>query len=156
IKLIALTPNPTVPGSVSFTGVANNYLINPVEPSRTDQGDFRIDHKISGNDSIFGRFSMGNQNLSPPSPIPAPLAGAQFASGDWTNNTRSVVLSETHIFSPRVINEFRIGYTRLRSERLQFNSTENLSAQVGISGIPFTSGNGGLPRFDISGLTSFG
>ena len=156
LKLIALMPNPTVPGSVSFTGVANNYLINPVEPSRTDQGDIRVDHKISDKDSIFGRFSMSNQELSPPSPIPPPLAGAQFGSGDWTNNTRSAVISETHIFSPRVINEFRLGYTRLRSERLQFNAFENLSATVGIPGVPFSPGNGGLPRFDVSGVTSFG
>jgi len=131
-------------------------LINPVEPSQTDQGDIRIDHQISSRDSIFGRFSMANQDLSPPSPIPPPLAGAQFASGDWTNNTRSVVISETHIFSPRVINEFRIGYTRLRTERLQFNSDENISQAIGLPGIPFSPGNGGLPRFDVTGLTSFG
>jgi hypothetical protein len=136
--------------------VANNYLINPVEPNDTDQGDVRIDHKISDSDSIFGRFSMSDQVLTPPSRIPPPLSGAQFSSGDWTNNTRQVVLSETHIFSPRIVNEFRAGYTRLRTERLQFNSSENLSAQVGIPGIPFAPGNGGLPRFDVSGITSFG
>ena len=151
-----MMPQPTVAGSVNPTGVANNYLINPVEPSQTDQGDIRIDHQISSRDSIFGRFSMANQDLSPPSPIPPPLAGAQFASGDWTNNTRSVVISETHIFSPRVINEFRIGYTRLRTERLQFNSDENISQAIGLPGIPFSPGNGGLPRFDVTGLTSFG
>lgn len=155
-KLIAMMPAPTVPGSASPSGVANNYLTNPVEPNRTDQGDIRIDHKISDSDSIFGRFSMSNQELSPPAPIPPPLAGAAFSSGDWTNNTRGAVLSETHIFSPRVINEFRIGYTRLRSERLQFNAFENISQQIGLPGIPFSPGNGGLPRFDVSGVSSFG
>src|SRR6185295_13353744 len=29
-------------------------------------------------------------------------------------------------------------------------------SQVGIPGIPFTPGNGGLPSFDVDGLTSFG
>ena len=149
VKLIALMPNPNRPGDVSSKGVANNYLINPVEPNDTDQGDIRIDHKISDSDSIFGRFSMSDQVLTPPSRIPPPLSGAQFSSGDWTNNTRQVVLSETHIFSPRIVNEFRAGYTRLRTERLQFNSSENLAAQVGIPGIPFAPGNGGLPRFDV-------
>src|SRR5207253_2391430 len=137
-------------------GVANNYLTNPIEPSQMDQGDVRVDHKISDKDSVFGRFSMSDQTLTPPSRIPPPLSGAQFSSGDWTNNTRSVVLSETHIFSPRLVNEFRAGYTRLRTERLQFNANDNLSAQVGIPGIPFTTGNGGLPRFSVSGLTNFG
>src|SRR5215467_14068487 len=156
VKLIALMPNPNRPGDVSSRGVANNYLINPVEPNDTDQGDVRIDHKVSEKDSIFGRFSMSDQDLTPPSRIPPPLSGAQFSSGDWTNNTRQVVISETHIFSPRIVSEFRAGYTRLRTERLQFNSNTNLSEQVGIPGIPFAPGNGGLPRFGVSGLTNFG
>ncbi len=155
-NLIALMPAPNVPGSVSPSGVANNYLTNPVEPNNTDQGDVRIDHKVSDKDSLFARFSMSDQTLTPPAAIPPPLSAAAFSSGDWTNNTRSAVFTETHIFSPRVISEFRAGYTRLRTERLQFNANENLSAQIGIPGIPFTPGNGGLPRFSVSGLTNFG
>ncbi|HZT40086.1 MAG TPA: TonB-dependent receptor [Bryobacteraceae bacterium] len=155
-KLIGWMPAPNIPGSVSASGVANNYLTNPVEPNQTDQGDVRVDHHISESDSFFARFSMSDQNLTPPAAIPPPLSAAAFSSGDWTNNTRQGVFSETHIFSPRVINEFRAGYTRLRTERLQFNATENLSAQIGIPGIPFSSVNGGLPRFSVSGLTNFG
>jgi hypothetical protein len=131
-------------------------LTNPVEPNNTDQGDVRIDHRISDKDSIFARFSMSDQILTPPASIPAPLAAAAFSSGDWTNNTRGAAFSETHIFSPRVVNEFRAGYTRLRSERLQFNANDNLSAQVDLPGIPFGPGNGGLPRFNVGGVSSFG
>ena len=156
LKLISFMPAPNVPGSVSPTGVANNYLSNPVEPDTTDQGDVRIDHKISDKDSLFTRFSMADQNLTPPAAIPPPLSGAAFSSGDWTNNTRQAMFSETHIFSPRVINEFRAGYTRLRTERLQFNANDNLSSQIGIPGIPFTANNGGLPRFSVSGVSTFG
>ncbi len=159
LKLIGLMPSPDVPGSVSATGVANNFLSNPVEPDQTNQGDVRIDHRVSDKDSLFARFSMSDQNLSPPAAIPPPISAAAFSSGEWTNNTRQGVFEETHIFSPHVINEFRAGYTRLRTERLQFNASENLSSQLGIPGVPFTSGNGGLPRFDISGaggISSFG
>jgi hypothetical protein len=156
LKLISFMPAPNVPGSVSLTGIANNYLSNPVEPDTTDQGDVRIDHKISDKDSLFARFSMADQNLTPPAAIPPPLSAAAFSSGDWTNNTRQAMFSETHIFSPRVINEFRAGYTRLRTERLQFNANDNLSTQVGIPGIPFTANNGGLPRFSVSGVSTFG
>lgn len=156
LKLIAFMPAPNVPGSVSLSGIANNFLSNPVEPDTTDQGDVRIDHKISDKDSLFGRFSMADQNLTPPAAIPPPLSAAAFSSGNWTNNTRQAMFSETHIFSPRVINEFRAGYTRLRTERLQFNANDNLSSQIGIPGIPFTSNNGGLPRFSVSGVSTFG
>jgi hypothetical protein len=159
LKLIGLMPLPNVPGSVRTTGVANNYLTNPVEPDQFDQGDVRIDHKVSDKDSLFARFSMADQLLTPPAQLPPPIDAANFNSGNWTNNSRQGVFSETHIFSPRVINEFRAGYTRLRTERLQFDSTQNLAAQVGIPGVPYTTGNGGLPRFDISGaggVQSFG
>src|SRR5579864_4919424 len=159
LKLIAFMPLPNVPGSVTRTGVANNYLTNPVEPDQFDQGDVRIDDKISDKVSLFARFSMADQELTPSAQLPPPIDAANFNSGNWTNNSRQGVFSETHIFSPRVINEFRAGYTRLRTERLQFDSTQNISAQVGIPGVPYTSGNGGLPRFDISGaggIHSFG
>jgi hypothetical protein len=155
-KLIAAMTAPNLPGSVSLTGVANNYLSNPVEPDTTDQGDVRVDHRLSDKDSFFGRFSMSDQSLSPPAALPPPLSAAAFSSGDWTNNTRQGMFSETHIFSSRVVNEFRAGYTRLRTERLQFNSGDNLSAQFGIPGVPFGPNNGGLPRFSVSGLTNFG
>jgi len=156
VKLIELMPLPNLPGDISSRGVTNNYLTNPVLADRVDQFDVRVDHKISEKDSIFGRFSMLNNTLSPPSAIPPPLSSADFNSGDWTNNTRSAVISETHIFSPRVINEARIGYSRLRTERLQFNSNDNLSQQIGLPGVPFAPGNGGLPEFDLDGFGSFG
>jgi hypothetical protein len=156
LKLIEWMPLPNVPGDVSPRGVTNNYLTNPVLADRVDQFDVRIDHKFSEKDSIFGRFSWLNNPLSPPAAIPPPLSAADFGSGDWTNNTRSAVISETHIFSPRVVNEARLGYSRLRTERLQFNSNDNLSQQIGLPGIPFVSGNGGLPEFDIDGFQNFG
>jgi hypothetical protein len=159
VNLMKWMPDPTVPGLVSPAGVSQNYLINPIEPNDTNQGDFRLDHQISHSDSIFGRFSMSDQALTPPAPIPAPLDGATFSSGDWVNKSYNVVLSETHVFSPRIVNEFRAGYTRLQTQRLQFNSSVNLSQQIGLPGIPFSDGNGGLPRFDVSGtggIHSFG
>ena len=64
LKLIALMPEPTASGTRSFTGVSNNYLTTPVQPVTTDQGDIRVDHRISNNDNFFGRFSMSNQDLS--------------------------------------------------------------------------------------------
>jgi hypothetical protein len=155
-KLINLFPTPNVAGSVATSGVANNYLTNPSSPDDTDQFDVRMDHKISDRDSIFGRVSFSNRNLTPPGSIPPPLDSASFSSGNFINDARSVALSETHIFTPRLVNEIRLGYNRNRSERLQFNSDQNLSAQYGIPGIPFSTNNGGLPAFDISDLTSFG
>jgi len=155
-KLLSMFPEPNVPGQVNNFGPANNYLSNPVEPNDTNQFDLRIDHRISEADSIFGRFSYSNNTDNPPGPIPPPLDAASFSSGNFLNRPRNVVLSETHIFNPRLINELRLGYSRNRSDRLQFDANENLSSQLGIPGVPFATNNGGLPQFSVSGLNTFG
>jgi hypothetical protein len=155
-KLLSMFPEPNVAGSTNSFGVSNNYLSNPVEPNDTNQFDLRIDHKISDSDSIFGRFSYSNNIDNPPGPIPPPLDAASFSSGNFLNRPRNLVLTETHIFNPRIVNELRLGYSRNRSDRLQFNANENLSAQLGIPGIPFSTNNGGLPSFGVAGLNSFG
>jgi len=155
-KLLSMFPTPNVAGQVNNFGPANNYLTNPVEPNDTNQLDLRIDHKISDSDSIFGRFSWSNQRDVPPGAIPPPLDAANFASGIFLQKPRNVVVSETHIFTPRIVNELRLGYTQNESDRLQFNANVNESAQIGIPGVPFSTNNGGLPQFGVSGLSSFG
>ena len=151
-KLIDLFPAPNTPGSIGPTGVSSNYVSNPSLRDETNQFDIRIDHKISDADSIFGRLSYSDQTLTPPGAIPPPLDSASFSSGDFLNHARNVVITETHILTAHLVNELRLGYSRNRSERLQFNSTKNLSAQFGIPGIPFSATNGGLPQFSIGDL----
>jgi hypothetical protein len=65
-------------------------------------------------------------------------------------------LSETHIFSPTVVNEFRAGYNRINAHRYPWGYQQDLSAEAGIPGIPYSPLNGGLPEFDFSGYTGFG
>ncbi len=155
-KLLSMFPEPNTPGEFNNFGPSYNYISNPVEPNDTNQLDLRIDHRISDSDSIFGRFSWSNQRDVPPGAIPPPLDAASFSSGVFLQKPRNVVVSETHIFNPRLINELRLGYTQNESDRLQFNSTIDESAQLGIPGIPFASNNGGLPQFQVNGLNSFG
>jgi hypothetical protein len=156
VKLLNLFPQPDTTGQVNNFGPANNYLSNPVEPNNTNQLDLRVDHRISDSDSIFGRFSWSDTRDVPPGDIPPPLDAASFSSGVFLQKPRNVVFSETHIFTPYLINEFRAGYTQAESDRLQFNSTVDESAQVGIPGIPFASNNGGFPQFNVGGLSTFG
>ncbi len=155
-QLIDLFPAPNLPGSVSSAGVANNYLANPASISNVNQFDIRIDHRISNRDSLFGRFSFSNQNASAQGPIPPPLDSAIFFDSNYLNYSRNLALSETHVFTPHLVNELRFGYNHARIERLQFNSNENISAQFKIPGIPFKPGYGGLPFLAIEDLTSFG
>ena len=155
-KLIDQFPAPNLPGDTARSGVASNYLTNPSQKDDTNQFDIRVDHRLSNSDSLFVRFSLQNEDLLIPAPIPPPLGGTGYTTGNTLTHARSVAASETHIFTPRTVNEFRAGYVRNASQLLQFDSDKNLVAQLGIPGIPYSAGNGGLPVFSVSGIAGFG
>jgi hypothetical protein len=144
-----------LPPNVSNPGY--NFLLNPTMIEDRNSFDVRIDHKFSDRDSSFYRFSYVDQ----PQTIPTPFESTGGDGGSWVtdyehNSARSFVLSETHIFSPSFINEFRFGYNRLFTRHLQFNYDEDLAAQLGFPGVPYSSLNGGLPSLSFSDATSLG
>jgi len=136
------TPNANISG--------NNFLSDPKRIESRNNFDIRIDHRISDKDNFFARFSYENQ----PSQIPAPfnnvLDGGGFFDGIEDNSYRSVALSDTHLFSPTLANEFRVGYNRINSNRYQLNFDKNISGQLDFPGVPFTPINGGLPMITFS------
>ena len=65
----------------------------------------RIDHKISDHDSIFGRFTFQRlYNRTYEGNLPT--IGRRYQQRD----NRGATVSETHIFSPKLTNEFRWGF----------------------------------------------
>ena len=143
-RLAALFPRP----NANISG--NNFLSDPRRRESRNNFDMRIDHKISDKDNAFGRFSYEDQPSFIPPPFKNVLDGGGFFDGIEDNSYRSVALSETHLFRPTVVNEFRVGYNRINSHRLQLNFDQNVSAQLGFPGVPFTPINGGLPSITFS------
>lgn len=156
LQLLDSFPLPNYPGSVSSSGVANNYLSNPSEQNDSNGVDVRIDHKISDSDSIFFRFSYFDETLVNPGSLPAPLYDGSFSTGTTKTKVRTGVLAYTHVFTSRTINELRTSYLYNNSALRPFNTDVNGAAELGIPGIPFTPGNGGLPTFSVSGINGFG
>ncbi len=151
-KLTNLYPLPNA------NGAGYNYLSNPELVQNRNQGDVRVDQIFSQADTAFYRFSLSKQPATIPSPFPGLADGGGFFSGVAQNNGYSLAISETHIFSPTLVNELRLGYNRLHSKRNQFNSNTDVSAAVGFPGVPYQAGtnNGGLPQLSISNLSTLG
>jgi hypothetical protein len=151
IKLLNLFPAPNLPG------LFNNYASNPVLSNNADQFDVRVDHNISQKDSIFGRVSYVDNPTFIPGPFGGIADGGSFSSGDQEARSINTVVSETHMFSPTLINEARAGYNRISASRLQPNAnTPGIPAEFGIEGIPQGNSNGGLGSIFITGLTTLG
>ena len=151
VALLDLFPDPTQ------AGITNNYAINRSLPDDSQHFDIRVDDNLSVHDQIFGRVSYSKRDAD----IPADFTGLgdniSFGQGAVKDRSWNLVVSEVHSFSPTMLNEFRFGYSRLRTS---FDSAiagqQGIPAQFGIQGIPDDPGNGGLPNLNISGLTALG
>jgi len=147
-RLSALFPAP----NTNING--SNFLAEPKRKATQNNFDIRIDHNISGRDSLFGRFSYEDQPSFIPSPFNNALDGGAFQDGNQDDSYRSAAISETHTFSQTMVNEFRLGYNRINSHRFQLNSNTNVAAQLGFPGVPFGPNNGGLPTMTIDDGTA--
>ncbi|HXM22970.1 MAG TPA: TonB-dependent receptor, partial [Terriglobales bacterium] len=150
--LLKLWPLPNVSNNGVF-----NFLTEPKVQENQNNFDIRFDHTFSESDSGFARYSYQVQPSIHPSVFQATGGGGNEASAGFDHNFyTSVALSETHIFNPRLANEARLGYNRVDARHLQFDFNNNVSAQLGIPGVPFGPLNGGLPLLDFADVDSIG
>ncbi|HEY6290441.1 MAG TPA: carboxypeptidase-like regulatory domain-containing protein [Terriglobia bacterium] len=151
VKLLDLYPTPTAPG------IFSNYTSDRVATNNTNQFDIRVDQNFSDKDQLFGRFSYADNPNFVPGPFTSYADSSSFSQDLFHNNSVSVALSETHSFAPTLINEARVGYSRLATSQFQpYATTMGIPAQFGIQGIPQLADNGGLPFINIEGLNNLG
>ncbi len=115
------------------------------------QYTIKINHKVSAADSIAGTFFSDKSKQLNTSTTNLPLNSHQ----DSVNNNYSLIGTETHVFSPRLVNQFMASATRFVSGFI-FTSpgVSGLEPSVaGITGVhPQTTGvNLGLPGLLIGG-----
>lgn len=103
-----------IPSAATPSGVTP---ISSVSRFREDQFNINIDHRFNDSDSFSGKFFFAT---NPTVQALYSFAGLFNANqlpgfgGSLENEQRLLSLSETHIFSPALINDFRFGFSRLR------------------------------------------
>lgn len=160
-KLAELLPRPNIAAATGSNYTASSALVRD-----QDQFSVKIDHRFNDRDTIFGRwtfqddrrlepFSQGNLRTVP-------------GFGDIVPAFRTnAVIGETHLFSPRVVNEFRTGVNRNSPNffNVEFANPDSFGIPVGINrpfGVPdiFLVSNSlrfGSPNFPPQGrrVTTF-
>ncbi|MCX6633412.1 MAG: TonB-dependent receptor, partial [Candidatus Solibacter sp.] len=153
-KIMALYPatnQPTTPG----IGFSNNYATSTAGMQNTDQGDTRVDFRLSDKDSLFGSLSYSNLNKYNTPFLPGALDGTPFNAVTEEDLGRNAQLSYTRLWTGSIISETRVGYSRLVTSRVGANPDKDLYKELGIGGYnPMTSLNGGLPQMQFGGTTS--
>jgi len=141
-------PLPNLPGA------GRNFVTNRKEHANVNSYDIRIDHRITGANTIFGRYSKSDTARSRDNFFPlgdSPNGNdlpAGPSAGDEFGDAKGFTMGDTHIFSPNVVNDARFGYTRVQIGI--FNTGVN-----GTGGFsPNVSANLGAPNINISPNTS--
>lgn len=144
-------PNQGAPGQIS-----NNLFFQhdfPDDLYRADYPMFRIDHRITENNTIYGRWI----HRYTPYVLKRSLPGF-----DWTRLRYhyGTVISDTHVFSPNVVNTFRFGWLwdDVRDGDQVAGQTpiqgHEVVQQLGIQGVNPSGLEGqGFPRMDITGFS---
>ena len=157
-KIAALYPTPNVPSAlVQGNYPQNDYYLATPGSLKTDQGDARVDYRLSDKNSIFGSISWANTGKSSITPFTGGLDGGNFNGNGETDLGRNAQLGFTRVWTPSIISETRVGFSRLVTARTQADATTDEFSAFGIGGFDPTGPlNGGLPQIGLGRYSEIG
>lgn len=120
----AVFPKPVETGVANFNGRSNTPQTWPA-----DQYSIRVDHTLSPNDLLWGRYTWGEQNVR---------QHLYFDGAHLTTNTPAANggAGYTHIFGPNTVATALFGYSTLTATDTRFLSSRNLLGEGFIKGLP--------------------
>lgn len=146
----AVTPGGRLP--------ASNLTFNGRRNSDTNQGSIRSDYTFSPSDSLSFSYNDFRDLTFEATNI---VCGSRVVPGFGCTTAleaRLLGFTETHIFNPRTVNEFRIAYSRFRNPREGEDASIDFVAQNNIPGVRI--GNNpptpGVPQTSVLGYATIG
>jgi outer membrane receptor protein involved in Fe transport len=111
----------------------------------------RVDHSFSQNDKLSGRYEFDRFTKAP---VFNPLLLISYTDATFAITAQNFLAHETHVFSPRLVNDFRFSYSREVSHRGPGVGAVNVTA-FGVS-IPFQPTPAAIQGVGVQGGFSFG
>lgn len=124
--LVDLLPLPNLPGTF------NNFVFTPNQVTNADQYDVRIDHRISDHDSLFGHSSFQDVRFLKPAPLGLAGGCCQGFGSNIDGLEQNQAGGWTHIFSPVLVNEFRVGFIQWNINTTHVDAGQDRSEALGI------------------------
>jgi len=145
-KVLAFMPPPSSNYFIDGAGLVRNYIVSRFVQQDETRYTLRLDHRLTDNSAIYFRYSK------------TPAVGVRGFGSDVNGNSaaysdaKQYLISHNQIFSPTLINDLRLNYTRgVFSEdfspEFSINGGRNLATELGLPSLT----SGGMPLFQISG-----
>lgn len=138
-----------IPNTISGGGTTlNAYTTTTPGPVQIDQGTADIQEIFSAKDTLHGFYAAQEDTRIEPT-----LQGDNLPGfGDHRHSTRQILtLNETHIFSPTVVNEARLGFNRIGINFLPNVTTDPTTLGIDTG----TSGPVGIPYIQLLGPNAY-
>jgi hypothetical protein len=153
LNILKFYPLPNQPGDAN-TG-ANNYVASGSAQTNLDNYDFRVDHRLSENQTFFARYSHRYTQAVPLKAFSEELTIAEGRIIE-ENKARNFVAEYTRTLSPSMVFTGRIGFART----LFVFSNQGLGFKPSSLGLPATIDSvvdrEMFPAINVSGMTSLG
>ena len=141
LKYRGLYPSPN--GTISADGNSGQYIFSSQQVVNEDYFTVRADHKISDKDSVFSTYMFDNAPFTQPDSFNNSLQGSK-------TRRQALILEESHMFGPTLLNTFRIGVNRQAVANNQSVSAINpLANDASLAAMPGRTAAGiNIPGFD--------
>ncbi len=159
--LIKLYPDPSPQlspgGNINAFNGSDNYQYVAAVPTDNKSLDARIDHTMNAKNQLFGRYALYYSHFQVPLVFPNPVAGNEQASDDILHS-QSLSMGWTYTPTSTLVNTAHFGFLREFSHELPLGIPLGVSdaSQYGLTGIPASPYDAGLPPIYVSDLQSLG
>jgi len=141
--ILALYPLPN-----KTIGTVSHDIFGSHNTTGQNYGQIRIDQNFSAADTLFGRYTVDNAVVNTTAnPASSSVYFLQGDASQANNRNQYITLSETHIFSPSVLNTARLSFSRTHPSTVGVDATTGPSiigsfpmGNIGIGGGTSTNG----------------
>jgi hypothetical protein len=132
-----------------------NFVSSPTQRDRDDHFDVRLDHLLNQRSQLAFRYSFGDRDLF------EPFAGPSFSvvpgyGNDVPRRSQNAMISETHVFTPALVNDLRLAFNRVASAVSQEGQPVSINRALGLPELSANARDFGLSFITVTGFSPLG
>ncbi len=124
-----------------------NYIVSPISQLGQDNFSTRVDQNLRSGDTLFVRYNRNKQSVFTPNGWRDCCDGYQDQTG------HQGAIQETHVFSPKSVNEFK--FAANRTHKFFYDSTQgqDIAGKLGLTGIAPTTDSLAMLAISVAGYS---
>jgi len=132
-----------------------NFVASPTLEDDVDHFDLKVDHNVTESSRLTARYSFSDRRLFEPYSAPGFAAIPGFGT-EVPRRGQNLLVSETHVLSPTLVNDARFVFNRVSSSVRQENIGRPLNREIGLPELSDDPRTWGLSFTTVTGLSPLG